>query len=756
MNTISRWLTIPVAASVLCCAEASFAQQEFLAKNGRPEAVIVVGRDAGEFHRWVAGELQRHLKQLCGAEFSIVSSDQVPARKPLIVLGGPRANPLAAAAQDKQLARFTGLKPDGFLLKTIQLQGVPALLVGGNDEAATMYAAYELLEKLGVVFQLIGDIIPQRKPDLAMPTLDVRMEPAIKYRGLQMRHFVMPWMGLDDFRRMIDQMAKLKFNYLEFFWYVGAPYSEYSHRGETLQIEPIYTKDSGYLTWHCTAGRHTAKDVEIGRELFKQERVCAPEFAKVQNQEEAFQVAREWLTRAIDYAHERKIKIWLGQGDCPTVPPNLAKHSPLATGNFFNCRYMPPGDSVGAEIWEAMVASMIETYPKADGYWIWLAEGGCPGTKDPESQKVLAQYEVNGKRSHSDSDLALVHYGKELIQRLKPRYPQAKLGLVVLFRTRLFRTLDGLVPKDVPFASMESQPYSRPCMEDFGGLGPRETWVFPRLDEDCNNLAMRFVVGLYEEDNVLRGSVANQVAGVAPYTGRIRGMEQNARYLAEGMWNPGLNADRFYEGYLRRIFGEAALPDMLQACKILENNAKAMGWTAGGNFCNYSGPAPFGVPYLDPFKQSKPPQRKSNAPKQREFFAAAMPSLRDALDHFQRAKPKVLPGAQHEMDYVIFKTRSYILHLETFCAWLDAIMAYDGIVQAKLKGDRAEMQKRLDQCRAAYLAARDLTRKSAELIAAKAEDGDEKYLLFRYNFGFVTPIENAYQAMKTWAVPPAR
>ena len=61
-------------------------------------------------------------------------------------------------------------------------------------------------------------------------------------------------------------------------------------------------------------------------------------------------------------------------------------------------------------------------------------------------------------------------------------------------------------------------------------------------------------------------------------------MEQNARFLSEGeKWNPRLSTDQFYEGYLRRIFGEAALPDMLQACKILEKNAKAIDWTAGGN-----------------------------------------------------------------------------------------------------------------------------------------------------------------------------
>ena len=49
--------------------------------------------------------------------------------------------------------------------------------------------------------------------------------------------------------------------------------------------------------------------------------------------------------------------------------------------------------------------------------------------------------------------------------------------------------------------------------------------------------------------------------------------------------------------------------------------------------------------------------------------------------------------------------------------------------------------------------ARDLTRKSAGLMAAKAKDGDEKYILFRYNFGLVTPIEQLCDAMVKWSVP---
>ena len=140
--------------AVIAVSAAASAQEPMLAKGGRAEAAIVIAPDASEFSRWLAGELAGHLKKLSGAELSIVTADKLPAGKPLVVLGGPQANPLAAAADQKQLARFAGLKPDGFVLKRIDLDGVPVILAGGNDEAATMYAAYELLERLGIVFQI--------------------------------------------------------------------------------------------------------------------------------------------------------------------------------------------------------------------------------------------------------------------------------------------------------------------------------------------------------------------------------------------------------------------------------------------------------------------------------------------------------------------------------------------------------------------------------------------------------------------------
>jgi hypothetical protein len=217
---------IPPPPTFALFADAPTPQACFLAQAGQAKAAIVIGCDSGPFYRWVAGEVQRYLRELTGAELAIVTNDTVPAGKPVVVLGGPKANPLSASAEQRGFMRFAGLKQDGFVIQTVDLGGQPAIVAGGNDEASTMYAAYELLERLGVAFQLTGDIIPQRRPDLKLPAAAVRMEPALKYRGLHMRHFVMPWMGLEEFRRMIDQMAKLKFNYLEFYWYVGAPYIE--------------------------------------------------------------------------------------------------------------------------------------------------------------------------------------------------------------------------------------------------------------------------------------------------------------------------------------------------------------------------------------------------------------------------------------------------------------------------------------------------------------------------------------------------
>ena len=184
-------------------------------------------------------------------------------------------------------------------------------------------------------------------------------------------------MGLEDFRKHIDQLAKLKLNHLEFFWGMGSPWCEFSYDGKIAEI--IYPKESGYLAWgggnfwHTSTG--TGNDIRVGRECFPREYLGPPEFANVDSPEQAYDVARRFLREVIRYAHSRKVKVCLALGEIPHVPPNLIPADTKRLDGFrFERRYcgvaMPIGDPALLDIWEAAVCSMIETYPEADSYEI--------------------------------------------------------------------------------------------------------------------------------------------------------------------------------------------------------------------------------------------------------------------------------------------------------------------------------------------------------------------------------------------------
>ncbi len=104
---------------------------------------------------------------------------------------------------------------------------------------------------------------------------------------------------------------------------------------------------------------------------------------------------------------------------------------------------------------------------------------------------------------------------------------------------------------------------------------------------------------------------------------------------------------------------------------------------------------------------------------------------------------QVSPGAQHELEYLIFKTETYISHLQTIRAFLGGFIAYDAAFRAKQKKDEKQMLDQFDMCEFLFSETRDQVLKTVKQLAASAfvEDPTEKYLLFRYNVRFVLPIE---------------
>jgi len=733
------------------------AQDRALAKGGKAEMVIVVGSAGDSFDRWVAGELQRYLRKLSGAEFSIVTGDTFPTSKTLLVVGSPKTNPLNAKAQRQNLVDFASLKPDGFILKTVTLEDRTMILIGGNDEPGTMYAAYELLERLGIVFQLTNDIIPRQQPDLSVPLLDVRMEPAFKDRGMHCWHGIRWYMGLAELRQEIDQLAKLKMNVFQFYWGMGGPWAKFSYDGKVAEISG--KAESGYVAWPGASG--TAKSVVVGRECFREDGYLGPpEFAGVRTQEEAYRTAREFLREVIRYAHQRKVQVWLTMGEIPYVPANLVPPTSKPGHHFYCGVAISPGDPAVLDIWEAALGSMIESYPEADRYWIVSGSELLGGTRpvhgiaanDSQIQAFIHDYTSLRKllppKSRAavelglpDLDLADIAAVDKLVRRIKARYPSAKLGAELIFRGGQLRALDSALPKDVALMNMVNFT-GETAMSYFDGIRGRDLVVWPRITDDGCELNIQLNARMYDEDETISGGVRYRLTGLLGQLNKARGAEQSAQYIAEGAWNPNIRCQSFYERYVRRLYGPEAQGEMVKAFLLLEENEKALGWRGRkGLLSTWAASSRLGialrtVDYKD--KNLKLDRQKLEVAIQateaeQEFFIGRARHCRRALELMRQARPKVWPGSRDELDYVIYKTENFITVFEMLNAAHEAKAAFDRALLARNAGEPAEVRKQLELSRTALARASQLIREAAKQMIPHANIPTERHILWIVN-----------------------
>ncbi len=731
----------------LLSAAAPAAAEPMLAKGGQAQAAIVVGPDASPLARWVASELQAHLKRLSGAELPVVPDADLPVATPLVVLGGPKANPLAAIAEEKGFVRFADLKPDGFVLKRIYREGRPVLVVGGNDESGTMYAVYELLERLGIVFQLTNDIIPQQRPDLPLPALDVRMEPVFKYRGMHCWHQIRWYMGLADFRREIDQLAKLKMNVLQFYMGMGAPYVAFSYKGKPAEVFGV--KASGFVAWPGASG--TANSVVVGRECFRQDGCMGPpEFAKVQTPQDAQRAAREFLREVIPYAHSRNVKVWLAMGEMPWVPPNLVPAGVKSWFPFYCGIAIPHGEPAMLDIWVAAVQSMIETYPEADRFWVATGEeSAMVATDDPQTQALVKEHQAlrallpENAPAWTDNNLVDVVLADKLVRRIKARHPTAKLGVELVFRGGQLRALDAVLPKDVALMNMVNWP-GETAMSDFDKIQGRDLVAWPRITDDGCELNIQLNARMYDHDQTIPGAARYRLAGVLGQLNKARGAEQSAQYIAEGAWNADIHCESFYRRYLGRLYGPDALDPLLKAFLLLEENEKALGWRGRrGLFSTWSA----GCARLHAslrsvnFKEAKIRVNRAELEKaiqaaeaERAFWEGRAAHCGRALELLRQSRPKVYDGSRAELDYVIYKTENFITVFQKLAAADQARAAFDRALLAWDDGKMDEAGKHLEQCRVALDRAGRLVRQAAEQMIPYARiDPTERHILWIFN-----------------------
>ncbi|MEW5979320.1 MAG: hypothetical protein AB1898_26295 [Acidobacteriota bacterium] len=777
------WVVLAVALP--CLAQSSRPGPKF-AKSTSP-VVIVVGNSAPSLHRFAASELQKYFELLSGTKIGIVTASQVSGgtnSADLILLGGPQVNQLVQHAVDLNVVSITDLTTDGFVLWKGKVTGRNCLIVGGNDEASTMYAVYDLLERLGVTFLLNRDVLPEEIADLQLPEVNVRVETPFSRRGLFISNIYpnRAIMDLSEVKKLIDQMAKLKLNYLQFFWFEHEPWIEFDYRGEGKLLGDATQKETGYLMWRYHYDSYMTKDLPVGQQLFNgRSRMAPAEFQNVETPRQAFSIAKGFLTEIIHYANNKKIKVWLCV-DPTTLPGNLARFAERASNLMLPFHpilgtHMCPSAPELHEINENRLKALVSTYPDAEGYFLYMPEAypSCSSERDRSLLSVerikygeLVQFlpkpfQWGGSDFMKDPTAVLnsiagsVHIIKKVFAARDRVAPHAKLGIGGLGHAYVLPFLDRIFPKDVPFTDMESRAVWTPDgvpMKLFGGMGKRERTLVPRVDDDGSMFGMPFNVNLYYKDRVLEGSQENELAGFAGQINRIRGTEPNYRYLAEGAWRPSLTPTEFYEGYVQRIFGKTAEKEMLSAFTDLEQNEEYLGWRGQRNFQCCS-PIPEVVTAYRLYKQPNPFDGPSDwgefikqSHERIRYFAGSVELLTRALRSLEKAVPRVAPQGQEELNYLRNKTESYVLHLQTLILARRAYIAFEEAFQLRPNMERQQFVRNLDKSMDLFSEARTMGRRATEKFAELIDHPSDLGVLYRANLFLVTGMELVEQTMQ--------
>jgi hypothetical protein len=206
-------LKIPLAA--LCCwtlvAGAVEGQPQtalVLADKGRTDFSIVLPSKPSPVEKFAASELKRYLKMASGASFPITSK---PGKRFILVCQRDSVPPAIPSPPG-----ISQLSPEGYCLAMRH----GGLFVVGADERGTLYAVYDLLERLGCrwlapafsYYQGAGEMAPRRETMSLNLAAGVVEKPALKYRKLYVEEGRSH--NATNLLQMIDWMPKRRFNTL--------------------------------------------------------------------------------------------------------------------------------------------------------------------------------------------------------------------------------------------------------------------------------------------------------------------------------------------------------------------------------------------------------------------------------------------------------------------------------------------------------------------------------------------------------------
>jgi alpha-L-fucosidase 2 len=556
---------------------------------------VVIPPQADKLERFAASELQRYLVRLFGASVNMVPAPTASADC-VFLLGAVGRHSARALGQEE----FPQLTEQGFLLRTTRTANKPAMTIAGGSPAATLWAVYELVERWGVRYLLGGDVFPAKQQDFVLPQIDKVFEPGLRLRWWRtMGDFAMGtegW-GMADYRPVIDQLAKLKFNRIRVGSSPSQPFLHLDIQGVQQQFATLWY---GY--------RYPITPDMPGRMLFGN----AKEFwnpdlpMPADGYEKLAAAGRRHCHELIAYAHDRGMEASF-VGSILDFPKEFRSIVPDARViNQLGELTVGPGPTARPDSEQllalsgAVIRTMIDTYPEADSYgfpvgtewrsWIDLYEWAwremdktCRINEATSLEEVLRK--ANQRTHYPDGAERAVREvkgditGLYFLNRLwanpefvaKSKKPNARL-VVYEPAEELFPILSRVLPRGSELVIVVDYTATG-VLRRRSVLGQVPAKQVPTtlvlvLQEDNIGVVPQLTTGSLHE--LLGEMRKNGLAGFCTRQWMISDLDPCVAYLSKAAWDAKITPAVVYADQIRSVCGDAAVAPMLETFRELE------------------------------------------------------------------------------------------------------------------------------------------------------------------------------------------
>ena len=554
------------------------------------DAEIRMSPAATALERFAGDELKRYLAALFGIEAAVTDRPAGQADHRFVV----------GLSTDPAIRECAGALPplsdQGHIVRRVSAD---TMLLAGASSAAVAWAVYELVEHYGVRYLLHEDVFPLKPGRFHLPDVDAVFEPVQQRRSWRLMCDlpIGPAMwSLDQHRRFIAQIFKLKFNGIYLSLWPHQPFIDYEVGG--------ISRDSA----HFLFGEKIPVDADtIGREhLPDAPHLTHPQFLGINSFPDMLAVGQRFVHALMDAARQMgmRTEISIQPLEFPHVfRPLLQK--PSGTTQLGDLVGSETGDLTNAdhvELVRAKIAAYLEAYPEVDELSLGLPEFPHAGEVFRERWTELAakyrlepDFNIDRMAAFAESDhltpgcatrsatdfksaVAMLHFfdwffaGNDLLGRA------AAAGVTL-----------GL---DLGIAGVGVLPFLDRVIWPGGtvstALDYTSSRAVRRLDVmetlDASKVSASLVITLQDDNVGWLPQVATENIhvllqamhrlGWRGYSTRfwpIGDLDPAAAYMARASWDIALTPRRAYADHVERNYGAAAVEPFSQVMRMLED-----------------------------------------------------------------------------------------------------------------------------------------------------------------------------------------